>query len=346
MFNLKNDKKGAVGCLLVSAITFVIIIALIGGGIAVLLNMTPEGLGIAEVKIQGVTLTELGLGQTKIKDIIKNFKSLVNVKEADVVQNGYDDKVEADKAEGNLGSVLPSVGEGEKKEPDFTTIIQNPVFYDKQYLISYDDTTIAYIFNKIIEQSVIKADNTTSTEGQKGLEFIKKINGKINEISVIKNADGSFELRIVLSVSLADFKADIAKELGSLSNIVPIPEKVFLVSRRELSANAEGKIETKDISLSIGGNENNPLNKALMKIINKVAASQSSNSAEEIDTKFINDKIGQGFAEVIAHLGKIGTATTVSEEDNTVTEGSEILGAVGLDKGKITVITNVDNAQV
>lgn len=344
MLNLRNDKKGAIGCFLISVITFVAILALVGGGIAVLLNMTPEGLGIADVQIQGVTLSELGLGQTKLKDIIKNFKSLINVKEADVVKNGYEADVEAGKAEENLGAVLPTIGEGEQKEPDFTTILESPIYYDKQYFISYDDTTIAYIFNKIVEQSVVKAENTSSTDGQKGLEFIKKINGKINEISVIKNADGSYELRIVLSVSLADFKTEIAKELGALAKIVPIPDEVFLVSRLELSANAEGKIETKDISLAIGGDENNPINKALFKILNKVATSQATNAeATEADSKLINEKIGQGFAEVIAHLGKTGSAETVSSEDNSVVEGTVNLGMTGLSNGKITVITNVDN---
>ncbi len=343
MLNLRNDKKGAIGCLLISVITFVAILALVGGGIAVLLNMTPEALGVADVQIQGVTLSELGLGQTKLKDIIKNFKSLINVKEADVVKNGYEADVEAGKAEENLGAVLPTIGEGEQKEPDFTTILESPIYYDKQYFISYDDTTIAYIFNKIVEQSVVKAENTSSTDGQKGLEFIKKINGKINEISVIKNADGSYELRMVLSVSLADFKTEIAKELGALAKIVPIPDEIFLVSRLELSANAEGKIETKDISLAIGGDENNPINKALFKILNKVAASQATTAGTETDSKQINEKIGQGFAEVIAHLGKIGSAETVSSEDNSVVEGTVNLGMTGLSNGKITVITNVEN---
>lgn len=62
------------------AIVLILVIAF-----AVVINLTPRQLGIADLKIEGKTVEEMGIADTKIVDIYKSVKSLSKVNESDVV---------------------------------------------------------------------------------------------------------------------------------------------------------------------------------------------------------------------------------------------------------------------
>ena len=50
---------------------------------AVVINLTPRQLGIADLKIEGKTVEAMGIADTKIVDIYKSVKSLSKVNESD-----------------------------------------------------------------------------------------------------------------------------------------------------------------------------------------------------------------------------------------------------------------------
>ena len=74
-------------------ITFVLVIVIvIGIGLVVVANLTPRHLGLTQLNIGGKTIEELGLSDTKLKDIYKAFNSLSDG--ASVVDNPYDEQKE------------------------------------------------------------------------------------------------------------------------------------------------------------------------------------------------------------------------------------------------------------
>lgn len=110
------------------AIVLILVIAF-----AVVINLTPRQLGIADLKIEGKTVEEMGIADTKIVDIYKSVKSLSKVNESDVVTNTYDEEQEKDKSQDKFsGSSLDG-------KEDYSSIISGKVEYDTKK--SWNTTT-------------------------------------------------------------------------------------------------------------------------------------------------------------------------------------------------------------
>ena len=116
--------------LLKGLIAFVLVVVVIAGiGLVVVANMTPRDLNLTQVSIGGKTIEELGLADTKIKDIFKSFNSLSDNK--DVVDNPYDQATEEQNASDTMA------GSSIENEENYLPLLDGKVTYDKQYLKVY-----------------------------------------------------------------------------------------------------------------------------------------------------------------------------------------------------------------
>ncbi len=327
-----------VGCLLKIVITIVVIVALIGGAVLVVLNLTPAKLGLADTEIyEGQTLRTMGLADAKLLDIIKFIKSFETVNEDDIVKNKPNAEADGLAAKNNTqGSSIPV--DGETGEPDYSAILSGEVTYDAHYRISYNDTTLAYIFSEIVS----KANDEASADDS--LKYLADLGADFEEITIAKLPDGKAELRLVASINLSSIKAEVENALGPLGSIINIPEKVYLVSYQTIEVESVGTEEIKAGVIKCTSKELriNDQNNAVASAIFAVLAAKASDESEEntgnnVDT--VNGKIGEGFSSFVSNLGKVGTAD-VAEDGKTVT-GNTVYGNDGMSDHVLTLITNV-----
>jgi len=304
-------KKFLIGTL----ITLLVIIVILAIAVVVVINLTPKQLGIADINIMDMTLSDLGLADTKFIDIIKSFKSIAKPNESAIVTNSYSDEEEQSKSNAiTQGSTLDG-------KDNYASIITEQVKYDKKMLKGYDDTTLAYMLNNAIQNSTGADDN---------VKALKDANISIKEITINKD-DNS--IRVVGSVNLSSFTNELKDVLGAASKIIKIPEKVYLVSTLTIDGvDPTGKLQLSSKDICLNGNNDDPVSKAIMKLVLK------KTGGSEDDSAALNNKLGGALADVIANLGQIGTATV---DANGVVTGAETIGTNGIYNNKITVITYV-----
>ena len=310
--------KSHTGCK-ICCITSLIVILLIVAVIAVsLFVITPNMINIGDTKIEQLnnkSLNELGFGDLTLFKIIKELVSMKNVKESDVVKNGYDSTEESSNTETNFANV-----DGYDKDTfDYTSLATTDgmLKYDNQYLLSYKDTTIAYIFNEIVSSASSDAADSTDADLQKAADL--KLN--IKELTLTKTTDGDFYMRIVASFDTAP----ISEQLGESGSSI-LPENIYLVSNIKTSVDSTGKLVFSDGTIGINGDTNTPTGKAILNMVNEVY------SLEEMNNTLCNE-----ISTIMWNIGQIGTATA---DSNNVVTGDISLGVVGLYDGKITVITH------
>lgn len=320
----REGRRGG-GCLKL-LIVFIVFLALLAGGVIYLVNQTPDSLGLADkVVYDGQTLRDMGFADVKIKDVFSLLKTIKNPDEAAIVKNAPDSAAEKTKADGAVKKsdiVLKSDG-----SPDYTTLISMPLRYDKHYLVSYDDTTLAYVFDSMVEQGVIGATDNA------GLAYLKDISASVEEISITKSG-AIAELRIVLSIETSSLTEQIDKFLGAAAGLLTIPEKVYIVSYSTLEADANGYIVTKSKSVKI-----NDVDNALTSAIFKILANKATDAGVGVtDTNVVNDKIGSAFGSVVRNLGRVGYGAP--DVDQSVSD--VIYGSVGVVDGGLKIITHTD----
>lgn len=321
--------KGPVGCLIKLLITLAIIVAIIAIAFITVIELTPNQLHIADISIGGTSLAELGLGDVKLIDIWKAFKSLSAPDESKIVTNA---PTAADKTAANENAKgSDNISVDADGNADYSAILKEPATYDKEYLLEYKDTTLASIF-----QSIVKSAKNDAAANE-DIKALADIGANFNELTISgKQSNGKASVRIVASVDLTGLKGEISKALpAAVSNIISIPDTVYLVSYQTIDADSEGKLVCTSQSIKIN-DQDNALSDAIFKVLSdKVEDKENSDK----DTKtLVNEKIGDGFEYIISNLGKIGTASTDSDK---VVTGEKSLGNQGIANGKITVITIV-----
>lgn len=308
---------------LIIAIIVIVVIALILGIVAaVLLNMTPNKLGFGDTAIiNGESFNSLGLGDTKLINIIKQFKSIYKPDESAIVKNGYSAKTQEPVAESNLstGSNVSMVD----GKVDYASLITSTVKYDKEYLLTYDDKTLAYIFDQMVRSS----DGSNAA-----LKTINEMKATVKELSITKS-NGEAKFRIVLAASLAKFKDQINNELEKFANIVKVPDTVYMVSYLKLDAvDANGKLVLSSESLKLN-DQSEGVTKAVLKVLSSEAGLSGDSEAE------INKNVADAISTIVSHLGKVGTATEIDATTKEIT-GSARIGETGVMNGKISVVTH------
>ncbi|MCQ2408920.1 MAG: hypothetical protein MJ068_00085 [Clostridia bacterium] len=301
---------------LIGIAAFVVIIVIIG---VVLINLTPRQLKIADIEIAGMSFDSLGIADTKLIDIYKSFNHLSEVKESDVVNHPYVETEEKSAAES------ATEGSSVAGSDNYSSIVGSDITYDKKRLIEYKDTTLAYMINNAV---------TNSDSSDENVQYLKDAHMSIRELALTNN--GEKKMRIVCYVDLTAFTSQIEENLPSAAkSFLKIPEQMFIVSEYTITdVDSEGKLVLNSDTICINGNNEDPVTKAIVKVIISI-------SGQEGGIDEINNKIGEAVSGVIGHLGKIGTAETVSATDNTIKTGTEVIGISGLGDGKLSVITHV-----
>lgn len=289
------------------AIVLILVIAF-----AVVINLTPRQLGIADLKIEGKTIEEMGIADTKIVDIYKSVKSLSKVNESDVVTNTYDEEQEKDKSQDKFsGSSLDG-------KDDYSSIISGKVEYDTKKIVEYDDVTLAYIFNNAVQNG---ADSSSDA-----VKVLKDANVVVKEIT-IGVSDGKGTMRIVSMVELGQYKSDIENALGAAKALFKVPEKVYIVSEISFTVDeTNGKMISKSESVCVNGNNNDPVTKAILNVIvGKI------DGVDSVDG--LNEKLGEAVSAVTYNLGGIGG---VAMDENIY-----VYGICGVKDHKLSLVTHV-----
>lgn len=304
MHKEKNMKKFLLGILF----TIIILVVLVAIAFVVVINLTPRQLGMQGITIGEDTIEELGLADTKFINIYKSIKNMDKVEEKDVVSNPVNQEEDKQEAKNNFaGSTLDG-------KDDYTAAAKGHVIYPgTPKLVTYDDTTIAYILDNIIQH----ADAESSSE----VKALKDANLSVKELTIgVK--DGVGTLRVVSYMDLSNFQGQIKDALGGASGILPIPNKAYLVSDLTFTIDELGKMVTESKGVCINGNNDDPVSKAILKVIGNMA------DGESIDS--LNGKLGEAVAQVVSNLGRIGSSVLPLN-----------IGMSGVQEHKLTVITHI-----
>lgn len=297
--------KGVLFTLL--AIVLILVIAFV-----VVINLTPRQLGAQNVKIDGKTIEEMGIADTKIINIYKSIKSLSAPKEDKIVTNKFDETAEKDKSKDNFS------GSSLENKDDYSSIITDPVIYDTKKIVEYDDVTIAYIFNNVVQNA-----SESSSEAIKALRNAKI---QIKELTISLDGEKG-RMRIVSLVELGEYKAEIENALGAAKGLFKVPDKVFIVSEISFTVDgANGKMVTTGESVYINDGKDDPVTKAILGVV--MSKVEGINSVDDL-----NDKVGKAVSEVIFNLGGIGS---VAMDENIY-----VYGMSGVKDHKLSLVTHV-----
>lgn len=325
----RNKKKGCGcgGCLIKLLIAILVIAVVLGIAVAIILNMTPDQLGIADVDINGTTLREMGLADVKMKEVFKFVKDVLNADSDEIVQNPYSPETEKTTSESNLQSAV-NVGSSESGGLVYSDILKDKVVYDEEYFYEYKDTTLAYIF-----QSILDEGEAAVSEDNGAIDFLREINGKVDEISIYSSGNG-YELRTVFSIDVSGFRSEIESLIPI--KIVRIPDRIYLVSYSSVGADSDGRLVTDGRAIRIN-DVDSVVADAIFKVLSD-AADESVDTDEDLgDENTVNDLIGEGFAAVVANLGKVGVAAF--DPETRIVTGETSLGAEGIKDHALTVVT-------
>lgn len=309
----------------------IVIVLIVGIGVVVLGSMTPAQLGVADLEFaEGVSIRSMGFADTKIFDIIKEFKNLFSEPNLeDIVSNAPDPEVEEPIVELNLGGSSASVG----GEIDYLEIAENAVIYDEELLLEYNDTTIAFLINEIISAGSEQAGEEGEEEA---VEAFKELNAKVEEIII--NVEGTERtMRFVISLNIETMIQEATEQADNPAlnfALRAVPSKVYMVSDLLVSADANGKLVFVSEDLRIN-DQDNQISEIILGLLSERIDSENpeEGSAEEV----INKKFGEIVGHVVGNLGKVGTAD--ANESTHVITGNIQLGNGGILDGKITVIT-------
>ncbi len=297
--------KGVLFTLL--AIVLILVIAFV-----VVINLTPRQLGAQNVKIDGKTIEEMGIADTKIINIYKSIKSLSAPKEDKIVTNKFDETAEKDKSQDNFS------GSSLENKDDYSSIITDPVIYDTKKIVEYDDVTIAYIFNNVVQNA-----SESSSEAIKALRNAKI---QIKELTISLDGEKG-RMRIVSLVELGEYKAEIENALGAAKGLFKVPDRVFIVSEISFAVDVtNGKMVTTGESVYINEGKDDLVTKAILGVV--VGKVDGINSVDDL-----NDKVGEAVSEVIFNLGGIGS---VAMDENIY-----VYGMSGVKDHKLSLVTHV-----
>ena len=297
-------------------IALLVIVVILAIAFVVVINLTPRQLHLENVSLGGKTIDELGIADTKIINIYKSIKSIGKAKESDVVDNPVNEEEDKAAAEENMqGSSL-------ENKDDYTDVTKGHVTYDVQRLVTYDDTTIAYILDNIVQN----ADASSSSE----IKALKDANLSVKELTIGLDS-GHGTLRIVTYMDLSAYQDDIKNALGAAASILPIPKYAYLVSDLTFTVDDLGQMVTTPVSVCINGNNDDPVSKAILEVMGNMAGGESIDS--------LNGKLGEALSQVVYNLGMIGTADTVTE--NIVNPLTINFGMNGVANHKLTLITHI-----
>ena len=162
---------------------------------------------------------------------------------------------------------------------------------------------------------------------------MREINGKVDEISIYASGNG-YELRTVFSIDVSEFRSEIESLIPI--KIVKIPDRIYLVSYSSVGADSDGRLVTDGRAIRINDVES-VVADAIFKVLSD-AADESVDTDEDLgDENTVNDLIGEGFAAVVANLGKVGVAEF--DPETRIVTGEIALGAGGIKNHALTLIT-------
>lgn len=192
------------------------------------------------------------------------------------------------------------------------------MIYDTKKIVEYDDVTIAYIFNNVVQNA-----SESSSEAIKALRNAKI---QIKELTISLDGEKG-RMRIVSLVELGEYKAEIENALGAAKGLFKVPDKVFIVSEISFTVDGtNGKMVTTGESVYINEGKDDPVTKAILGVV--MSKVDGINSVDDL-----NDKVGEAVSEVIFNLGGIGS---VAQEENTY-----VYGMSGVKEHKLSLVTHV-----
>lgn len=275
----------------------------------VVLNTTPLKLGISETDFVGdVSLSDLGLENQKLIDLLKGLVSLNEFEDSDVINNAFLSN-EDNKAKTNLekSSIYNN------NEVQYYALAVEKATYIQRYVYEYNDTTLAYILDSAVNTSVPSINFGVN-------------NASVKEVSISNQGDRG-HAKIVLSIP---FQTESEMNVFEIDHILFTVDFDFVITTSgeiaPLSSSAEEDFVPKTTI--------NDGNIVITAVIEHQLSQALEGGVSTVATKTVN-----AFVNVLNNLGQVGTADVNSEK---VVIGNDKLSIDGVKNGSISFITHLE----
>lgn len=322
--------------LLIFLAAFVCIIVI---GAAVLLNMTPAKLGMSGMTVFGsLTVSDLGIENMKIIDIIMLYSELKAPDESKILKNAYDEKIENEITyklfENAYFATKPGGTDSADKFADadslnggYSRLLNERLYFPERFVNVYSDTTLAYIFNELMKDSEAYMSEDKELVGI--ADFFKSMDASVKELSVIRRGSDESNLRVVFGFSTKNLNGN--EDLRKL-----LPETVYIVSNMSVSADENGVLLTEPRSLTVNGCEDVQAVNAIL----AAAGFSRVNDAKAYSADSMNALLGNYVSKVVSNIGMIGTAEVC---EGKAVPGTEKYGKYGISDGAISFISYTED---
>ena len=316
----------AKGGFIKAIISLVVVVAIVLVVVLVVADLTPNKLGLGNVAVNGSTINELGLGDTKVKDIFTAIKDL-NKESADVEKEIVTEEVPKDAAAANdklsqAGVELVKTEEETKPsvtDPNPTTqkityssLLTTPLYTETPQEISLESAEVGTIMNEIFSSftttpsanNVIGQNIFVSTKMPVRLASetfdtaaaIKTFKITIKQC-VIEVIDGKNILHIIGTADLSSVVEEINAQIKT--SAIKFPSSIVADLKLELAVKDE-KIYVSAIN-SVMLNNSEAFTNLAFSLADKFIQLQEGVNLKQ----FISQYLGDTFCTVINNLGRV-----------------------------------------
>lgn len=302
----KEYKKVGLGCFGTIFVTFMSILVVVVIAGAIVANMTVARIGLADIKIvQGQSARDLGLADTKIKDVYAELTDIINSfgqNEEQLTEALVDEKAvptEEDKTAADdmfEGSSINGESGSSGSETDYKDLLNGKITFTVKKQLVLTDTQLAYIFNSVLQGSV----------GDANIAALSSLKAQVRTVE-IESVGNDIHLITVLSVNISDFSAQINQSLGGFIKIQDV--MMLTVTNKITGVDSAGIIQTAPISLKI-----NNMSAQAQQLVFNVVLSQMGNGADQLTEDDLTIGVGQLLSQGIGNMGKVGIYDGVVED--------------------------------
>lgn len=230
------------GGILKAVIVFVVIMAVIVGGIGILANLTPADLNLDDVSFQGKTLREHGLSDYKIKEIfsaLKDFSADSDDILNKIVVNRITEESGA-QADQNLGGSSAGGAGG----IDYGALYDAKTVYQTAQSVEYSDAALGALANNVLQArlaAMAKAAPGGIFMGASGPGTVVGVGGiELDDMKIlireltIKVTGERIDLRVVAGIDLSKIRNDpsVKEALSRINSlgIIKVPDPLVVVA--------------------------------------------------------------------------------------------------------------------
>ncbi len=297
-------------CCLRSLISFVVVIAIIVGGVFAVYNYT----SLSTFGVTKIGDFELGeLADVKFKDLVKAVQDIFNVNPDDILESGYTYDEEEEQQQFQQAYTGATVGGQPVTEENIAQVLTERIIYDEYKEITYTQAQLHYIFNLLL-----------ASGGNEVSESVEALGSLTIEQVILTRTDTARQVKVIAKIDISHIRDSLPAPINSM-----LGNHVYVTAVNEYDV-TDGELTVNEAGIKLKLNNLDPMYADLL-------FSQLGGGEEEVNAENANTMIGQAFASLVNNLGFVGVLSTDEPAEPVSAETS-------FKTGEILMVTHISPA--